>query len=57
MSKFLRFTSINIPELIKLQSNQITGRISKQEIKSNYKNPTVTSQRNKVRKMGRIGRK
>lgn len=49
-------TSVNISELIKMQSNQVTGRISKQEIKGNYKNPASNNQRNKVRKMGRIGK-
>lgn len=36
-------TSINISELIKMQSNQVTGRISKQETKASYKNSTQST--------------
>ena len=50
MLRFLSMTSINVPEIIRLQSNQITGRISKQKVKSNYKNPVVANQRKKVRR-------
>jgi len=50
MLKFLTMTSINVPEIIRLQSNQVTGRISKKEIKSNYKNPVVPNQRKKIRR-------
>ena len=50
MLKFLTMTSINVPEIIRLQSNQITGRISRKEIKSKYKNPVTANQRRKIRR-------
>lgn len=45
--------SINMPEFIKIQANQITSCLSKKKIKSQYKNPTTASQRKKIIKIGK----
>ena len=46
-------TSINMPEFIKMQANQTTGRLSKKEVKNQYKNPATASQRKKIIKIGK----
>lgn len=46
-------TSINYKELIKRQANQECGRISKKEIRGQYKSPVVASQKKKVIKIGK----
>ena len=44
-------TSINYQKLIEMQANQECGRLSKNEIKGQYKNPTTANQKKKVRKI------
>lgn len=46
-------TSINYPKLIKMQANQECGRISKKEIRGQYKNPVVANQKKKIIKIGK----
>ena len=46
-------TSINYQKLIEMQANQETGRLSKKELKNQYKDPTATNQRKKIIKIGK----
>ena len=46
-------TSIDIQKFIELGANQITGRVSKKEIKNQYKNPNTPNQRKKIIKIGK----
>lgn len=46
-------TTINYEQLIKMQANQECGRISRKEIKGQYKSPMVASQKKKTIKIGK----
>lgn len=46
-------TFIDYPKLIEMQANQVTGRISKQELRCQYKEPNTSNKRNKIIKIGK----